>query len=832
MSGKVRYIKIARIDGNGVDITDTLESVTSITIPLSVGNRTYPILNRTRQNDFYLYYINPPGNNDIPVADHSTLDYNFTSSLSTASFSQVKIPGAQVKAPMTIDGEETQIFTNNILLGSSNQAGPTLDGTQATINTYPQKQIKVGFNFTASITSGDTIFQLYQNNGDTLGNNLAQTSLLAVGTHEETLSVTLPSTSISPKDGFSLVAFSGGAPGFILEGSFNSTSYFFASSSAATGPTSTELIIEPFLTQPFFNSDCDVMQGEVEGERSNPFLQDVDYSTSTTIPVNVEALASGSATRATVPESYYTALSQTNNRYNGTKNQTEKINEWTESPNNIGTYGKTPPVELKNVLITYCDWIGGLNPDLKGYSAAHIKFIINEDDAIREPNLTREAIRDIQNAFPTGENCIINLLDPPPGSSGIEILNGDKEIFRGGYRVEPVLYTQIASSPGAYTESINLIQSDNSPNITNITVKNNFLPNNNLYPGMGQPINTNFIIIGKGVDSWPNGAWNPYYDPDTRMRPPSVGSYLNYEYNVSSASLAEGVGLQVDAGFYFVNENPTYSTDVTVRMWKNDNQTLPGDLVSQETVTLPPSNIGSPTFMNITYEFTPGQNIIATDEIFFEVKHNNSNIPFEQVYMTHENTYWNIFQTPLPNPLDAVDTPIWAFPTGSYNGVLYNEESSSTQGIIYAPNPTPNGSTINNYYNSGVKQETIPSSGFFPTILDWSLEIGDEFRFNDREDRVWIVKEIFEPQISSSNKLSPSGSLEVHLTEGIISGSINLNHFFIRRFVEDGSFIYFKVNKPSGASGASIIKPQYVTTPLEKDSESLTILLAERGLIT
>ena len=672
MSGKVRYIKIARIDKDGNDITDTLESVTSITIPLSVGNRTYPILNRTRQNDFYLYYINPPGNNDIPVADHSTLEYVFTGSLPlTGSYI-----GGISPNPINI----SQSLNDPLNLFSPS--------TGLVINTYAQKELFIDFTgsvkfVSSGVGSGTPFFGIAKIDRDLNPNyNIATGSIITGFGSYENFRVT-QSINLNPGDRLVIAGFANSPGG---EFYIDPNSRFFISSSTATvGPTS-ELIIEPFLTQPFSNSDCDVMQGEVEGERSNPFLQDVDYSTSTTIPVNVEALASGSATRATVPESYYTALSQTNNRYNGTKNQTEKINEWTESPNNIGTYGKTPPVELKNVLITYCDWIGGLNPDLKGYSAAHIKFIINEDDAIREPNLTREAIRDIQNAFPTGENCIINLLDPPPGS-GIEILNGDKEIFRGGYRVEPVLYTQIASSPGAYTESINLIQSDNSPNITNITVKNNFLPNNNLFPGMGQPINTNFIIIGKGVDSWPNGAWNPYYDPDTRMRPPMGSSYLNYEYNVSSASLAEGVGLQVDAGFYFVNENPTYSTDVTVRMWKNDNQTLPGDLVSQETVTVPPSNIGSPTFMNITYEFTPGQNIIATDEIFFEVKHNNSNIPFEQVYMTHENTYWNIFQTPLPNPLDAVDTPIWAFPTGSYNGVLYNEESSSAQGIIYAPNP-------------------------------------------------------------------------------------------------------------------------------------------------
>ena len=59
-----------------------------------------------------------------------------------------------------------------------------------------------------------------------------------------------------------------------------------------------------------------------------------------------------------------------------------------------------------------------------------------------------------------------------------------------------------------------------------------------------------------------------------------------------------------------------------------------------------------------------------------------------------------------------------------------------------------------------------------------------------------------------------------------------MDHFYIRRFVEDGSFIYFTGDKPGGSSGPAVIKPQYVTKPLEKSAESFVLLLAERGLIT
>ena len=82
----------------------------------------------------------------------------------------------------------------------------------------------------------------------------------------------------------------------------------------------------PFFTADFSRAlECQPLLNNVTRERSNPFLQDLDYQTSQTVPTNITSVISGSATRATVPESYYTSLAQTNIRYNGVKNQSEKI---------------------------------------------------------------------------------------------------------------------------------------------------------------------------------------------------------------------------------------------------------------------------------------------------------------------------------------------------------------------------------------------------------------------------------------------------------------------------------------------------------------------------
>ena len=153
--------------------------------------------------------------------------------------------------------------------------------------------------------------------------------------------------------------------------SFNSSTSFFITSSAATATSSVESIPEPYLTQNFNGSDCDILQGSIEGERPNPFLQDLDYQTSQTVPVNIQAVVSDSATKATVPESNYTQLTSTNIKYDGSKNQSKQINQWTKETVltdfsqsfNIGTYGKTSPIEAGGsyVLFFYNNYTDNLS---------------------------------------------------------------------------------------------------------------------------------------------------------------------------------------------------------------------------------------------------------------------------------------------------------------------------------------------------------------------------------------------------------------------------------------------------------------------------------------
>ena len=130
----------------------------------------------------------------------------------------------------------------------------------------------------------------------------------------------------------------------------------------------------------------------------------------------------------------------------------------------------------------------------------------------------------------------------------------------------------------------------------------------------------------------------------------------------------------------------------------------------------------------------------------------------------------------------------------------------------------------------------ITGSGFNSISSPWSIKYGDEFRFEGREDFVYQVGKIFGPAESGSGRIFPTGSIEVHLNSNLpVSAStsvFNLDHFAIRRYVDDASLILMEGFKPVNASGPYIVRPEYVVPELNKSVDQFILDLTQKGLIT
>ena len=92
---------------------------------------------------------------------------------------------------------------------------------------------------------------------------------------------------------------------------FTASLHSFLITSEPTG-SAKELVVEPYLTSPFYGTDCDVTYGNASQPVINPFLQDIDYGSGAIIPINNDAIISGSATKGTVPESFFTEKTSLN----------------------------------------------------------------------------------------------------------------------------------------------------------------------------------------------------------------------------------------------------------------------------------------------------------------------------------------------------------------------------------------------------------------------------------------------------------------------------------------------------------------------------------------
>ena len=155
------------------------------------------------------------------------------------------------------------------------------------------------------------------------------------------------------------------------------------------------------------NDDCNPLINNITGDRPNQRLQDVDYSVDILNPINFDQIIKDEAVRATVPESNYTQIGFTNQRYFGSSTTREEINEYRplspidsnnkiyydKSPALINTgkgpsLGKVPNIELKNGYIAYFNKLIDPYPTLNGKTAYYVKYLIDETGTIFDPTLS------------------------------------------------------------------------------------------------------------------------------------------------------------------------------------------------------------------------------------------------------------------------------------------------------------------------------------------------------------------------------------------------------------------------------------------------------------
>ena len=270
-----------------------------------------------------------------------------------------------------------------------------------------------------------------------------------------TMSFTIPSESISIKDCLSMALS-------VSSGSFNSASVenslvvrnysleFFTPTQSGQGDGRVPTFIENAFsgTLGFSNTpDCQPLLNNITTERENRRIQIVEQQPTSSgfggyQPLNFFQILSGSAEKSTVPESYYTQLSQINPRYNGSRTQANSVNSIEGLENGFGTL---PVIDYQRAYFAYCDQVLDPYPVLNNVTQYNIKYLINDTGDALQPTLSPYTAFDVEGTWTEGEAARVGI-NQISGSSQFDQLNGTHQVNKVAKEPVAVLWSQTGAN--------------------------------------------------------------------------------------------------------------------------------------------------------------------------------------------------------------------------------------------------------------------------------------------------------------------------------------------------------------------------------------------------
>jgi hypothetical protein len=771
----VKFIKIARVDKQGKDNTLSLQELNSIRIDYNDTNIVeYPITSISKYDDYFLFGV--ATTNITSSTDNYILDYKF-------------------KAGWT--GSLTDAVT---ILSSYNLSGSVNYDNLDYFNTSSGEYVLGNQpNIPITIVSSASVFATTSQ----LGQLLIFSNLY--GTVAQSTFFNPNNTTVIVSASYTTVPTSGES--FYLAmtttGPINATASFFVTQSINPTVSSSDLVVlQPYIDEDFFVSDYNVLAGNAVIPRYSALYMDVDYTTNTIQAVNSASIIAGTATRAAVQDSNYTTFANISPRYIGKELNSAKFNEWTDGDI---SYGKTPNVSnpevnfvsFKSLTGTSPQW-GNNNVDL---TQVNVEYIIDNNNNLTKPINDTDSINlnTIRQTFSDAliisspddnklkyipSNATIFLNNVEVSGSDISTLNGQWPIYKSGYRIEPIIYTQTASyntngniTGFGYFTTMSFVQGEQGPDNT----KNNYM--------MYAPGVDDILTLGTTLPAVLHFS-APTFIGSSASFASDNGSFTIDGVYKPTGSLAnlKTEGYILDFHIYLAAttlDNPNDRKAAVIIDWALQKSINGGatwtDLTKVQT-------------QYISGKYTPifYQDKDATTSSLYRVAAVNIG-PYPgqtgntSVYLTNKSYFW-VSQYPNPG-VGTCKAPFWT--TGSSANILL--ASTASDGL-------------NNYRTQ--KQKDIENSGFKPINLDFEPQIYDEIRFEGLEQLSFIITNV----TSSANN-----QMILNLDQEIPNG-VNLDYFLLRRYVDDPSSILINTNYPlqdksgsANSTGNGILKPQYVT---------------------
>lgn len=774
----VKYLKISKVDAEGIDNSNSLSSLQDVRIKFSdrANPVQYNVLAITEYPDYYQYRVTT--NPITSSADDFRADYGLDVSWAdiTSPFPDNEwITVDDTYITWTVNDDSLSVFNNGYLsLPYSSNATQSLEITQN------------GNGFVRLVSNVRGVIATSAAAGNISTTIVPGTEILSIQVRQNPSTDTTNLTwTLNPDGGYTPQA-----------------------------GVSTPLLFEPYLPAKFEGTDCDVLYGNVLNPKLSNLYMDVDYSSNQIQAVNQEQLINNTATRAIVQDYNYYLNANLNSKYKGAKNESQDFNV------KVATRRENA-VEQTQEYFAYFNWVGGTAPEwgngVKDRTVASIGYLINSQGEVLEPIEDTQGIflGNLRNNFPeyipttfNSEGYKKNLVSLSFDSDDASISNfanliGKHPVFKSGYDIRPVIYTQTESmsntTSGEYTSSIFFTNGSDVYNPTSGIDDFEFVGNvaSPILLNEGIPTVITFDNItyssSAKIDSFPDSGDNGIYSTSTD---PS-GS------NNEIVTLKLRAYLQFNSGTTISNLRGTYA------LQKSGSAT--GGWIDLDSKFVDHDTNNSEVSFSVNLN-----NVVQTDH-FRVISKKQDIIPGKPFYgptIVNPNvSYFKVLQFPTNNK--GVINSFWDWSgSGDTDNVIKSEGNQSLLRV----------------YGKGLKQLDIADSGFYNITEEWDLNSQDieesryEIRFESTEELAFTI---MEANVTGSGNDS---HLRLVLDRDVPRGT-NLDFFLIRVYRDNPKWVILDVDKSAGNAKPGFLLPEYPTKGIEGNFDSIVKELKTTGLI-
>jgi len=539
---------------------------------------------------------------------------------------------------------------------------------------------------------------------------------------------------------------------------------------------------EPYSVQKFANSDYNPLISNASEISNSANLQKVDYSTNPNIPVNIEALRSGSAERADVQEYLYNSAGIVRGRYTGKQLRGQEINKWQSGDT---SYGRTPVLESKTPYFCIFDYISGFSPEHNQANAIAISYIVDELGNLLTPD-SPEALPILQQAFRQESLVEITIQSPSVGGTEAKLL-GEQVILKGGARIEPILYSYTAAtylSPVYSSTSKLEFDVDDSLTTYDVTAAGSGTQN----PSTTYDVTTTvtFTVETKDDQSFYNTGTSVYTFAEDTQQPVKFtttirtqGSGYIGSYSTDPAEVQYRLEISSDGTFNAGTINTLSSDNV-----------LYGTLTNKQvTLNTPYTNFNSGSSVRVVVE-------------------------------------------PLDNLLDTLSLTTRVFQAVSLeSGSTFTQQSDNGQGYFFATASAATNTVLTASLSLSSKYENLfigisgsATAGFNTVNLPFTVQPGDEIKFNNDERKVFLVTAVEAPTENAEQVLYITLDRKPNT-------AINKDFFAIRRYIDTSNMVLMRIDRVAGTQNAGVLLPKYLSDTLQKNYNNILSDLVNKGIL-